>query len=146
MRTVLSILMLLATATLAQAGPQDDARQVVERWVKAFSEADADGVAGLYAPDALMIGTAGKVVLTKPEQIHKYFETALVNNQPNATLLSSESLAADDNTVVIAGFDKVTLVHNGQNITSMGRVTFVVAKRGADWKIVHLHRSPLPAN
>jgi len=55
-------------------------------------------------------------------------------------------LAVDDNTVVIAGFDKVTLVRHGQTINSRGRVTFVVAKRGADWKIVHLHRSPLAAN
>jgi len=30
-------------------------------------------------------------------------------------------------------------------VIGLGRVTFVVARRGADWLIVHLHRSPLPA-
>jgi hypothetical protein len=31
-----------------------------------------------------------------------------------------------------------------QPVIEMGRVTFVVAERGSDWQIAHLHRSPLP--
>jgi uncharacterized protein (TIGR02246 family) len=104
-----------------------------------------DGIAKLYALDALMIGTFGKVVMTKPEQIRKYFEVALNTDKPrSATLNSSEALVVDDSTVVIAGFDTITGVKDGQPTAAMGRVTFVVAKRGSDWVIVHLHRSPLP--
>jgi uncharacterized protein (TIGR02246 family) len=44
-------------------------QQIVEKWSKAFGDADVDGIAKLFAPDALMIGTVGKVVLTKPEHI-----------------------------------------------------------------------------
>jgi len=52
-----------------------------------------------------MIGTFGKVVMTKPEQIRKYFEVALNTDKPrSATLNSSEALVVDDSTVVIAGF------------------------------------------
>ena len=92
-----------------------------------------------------MIGTVGKVVLTKPEEIFQYFNLNLNNNKPRtARLTSSEALVVDDSTVVIAGFDKITGVKDGQPINSLGRVTFVLSKRGADWKIVHLHRSLLP--
>jgi len=93
-----------------------------------------------------MIGTFGKVVLTKPEQIRKYFDVALNTDKPRAANLnSSEAVEVDDNTVVIAGFDTITGVKDGQPTVAMGRVTFVIAKRGSNWMIVHLHRSPLPA-
>jgi uncharacterized protein (TIGR02246 family) len=146
MRNFLSALTLVASVSLAHAGPKEDAYQVVEKWGKAFADADVDAIATLYAPDALMIGTFGKVVLTKPEQIHKYFDVALNADRPRtATLNSSEALVIDDNTVVIAGFDTITGVKDGRPTIGLGRVTFVVARRGSDWMIVHLHRSPLPA-
>jgi uncharacterized protein (TIGR02246 family) len=138
-------MVLIASASSAQAGPKDAAYQVVEKWGRAFGDADVDGIAGLYAPDALMIGTAGKTVLTKPEQIRNYFEVALNNGKPRtATLTGSEALVIDDNTVVITGFDEITSTRDGQSKAVIGRVTFVVAKRGSVWMIVHLHRSPLP--
>jgi uncharacterized protein (TIGR02246 family) len=145
MRKILSAVTLLASVSLAHAGPREDAYQVVEKWSKAFTDADVDGIAKLYAPDALMIGTFGKAIMTKPEQIRKYFDVALNTDKPRtARLNSSEALVVDDNTVVITGFDTITGVKDGQPTVGMGRVTFVVARRGSDWMIVHLHRSPLP--
>ena len=146
MRNFIAAVMFIASVSLAHAGPKEDARQVVANWSKAFSDGDADAIAKLYAPEALMIGTLGKVVLTKPEEIHKYFEAAFksVDKPRTANLDNSEALVADDNTVVIAGFDTITGMRDGQQIIAKGRVTFVIAKRGPDWMIVHLHRSPLP--
>lgn len=145
MRTFLTMVVLMSSISLTHAGPKEDAQQVVAKWSKAFTAADVDAIARLYAPDALMIGTQGKAVLTKPEQIRQYFEVALNRDRPRtASLDSSEALVIDDNTVVIAGFDTITSTKDGQSVAAKGRVTFVVAKRGADWMIVHLHRSPLP--
>ena len=92
-----------------------------------------------------MIGTVGKVVLTKPEHIRQYFDAALNRDKPRtARLGSSEAAVVDDNTVIITGFDTITGVRDGQPTTNLGRVTFVIARRGSDWAIVHLHRSPMP--
>src|ERR1700760_2051847 len=145
MRMSLAMVMLMSSISLANAGPREDAREVVVKWGKAFTEGDVDAIARLYAPDALMIGTAGKTVLTRPEQIRQYFDVALNRDKPRtASLDSAEALVINDNTVVIAGFDTVTSTKDGQQVVTKGRVTFVVARRGADWLIVHLHRSPLP--
>lgn len=146
MRNFLTAIILAASFSLAHAGPKEDARQVVSSWSKAFTDGDVDAIAKLYAPEALMIGTFGKVVLTKPEEIRKYFEAAFksLDKPRTANVDSSEALVVDDSTVVIAGFDTITGTRDGQPITAKGRVTFVVAKRGRDWMIVHLHRSPLP--
>ncbi|MGN8548911.1 SgcJ/EcaC family oxidoreductase [Bradyrhizobium sp. 13971] len=146
MRKPLSILALLMSVSIAQAGPKEDAARLVERWSKAFADADLDGIVSLYAPEATMIGTFGKVVMTKPEQIRKYFEATILNSRPNTVALqSAETLLIDERTVVLAGFDTISgVMKDGQPYSSVGRVTFVIAKQGSDWKIVHLHRSPLP--
>src|SRR5262245_15382249 len=132
MRKTLSAIMLFASVSLAHAGPKEDAYQVVAKWAKAFTEADVTAIAKLYAPDALMIGTLGKIVLTRPEQIRQYFDRALNTDKPRTATL-------------VAGFDTITATKDGQQTIGKRRVTFVVAKRGSGWMIVHLHRSPLPA-
>jgi uncharacterized protein (TIGR02246 family) len=143
MRRILLAMTLTASVSSAYAGPKEDAYQVVEKWGKAFTASDVDAIVRLYAPDALMIGTLGKVVL---EEIRKYFEIALNTNKPrSASLNGAEALVVDDSTVIISPLDTVTGVKDGQPVIGLGRVTFVVAKRGSDWLIVHLHRSPLPA-
>ena len=145
MRTSLAMVILMSSISLAEAGPKEDAQQVVAKWGRAFTAGDVDAIAGLYAPDAVMIGTLGKTVLTRPEQIRQYFDVALNRDKPRtASLDSAEALVINDNTVVIAGFDTVTSTKDGQQVVTKGRVTFVGARRGADWLIVHLHRSPLP--
>ena len=74
--------------------------------------------------------------MTTPQGIRKYFEV-LLNDSTSAT-------AVPDTAVVVTGLDTVTWVHNGNPISAKGRVTFVIAKRGPDWQIVHFHRSAMP--
>jgi hypothetical protein len=67
------------------------------------------------------------------------------NNKPRgATLGDYAAMTLSDTSVVIAGLDTVTGVHDGKPFSDVGRVTFVVAKRGSDWQIVHFHRSAMP--
>lgn len=146
MRAFLSAIAFLATlSTAAIAGPKEEALQVLEKWTKAFTDSDVDGIVKLYAPDALFLGTGSKMVVVKPEGIRTYFENALLNNRPrSATLGDYVPMTLSDTAVVITGLDTVTGVRDEKPFSAVGRVTFVVAKRGADWQIVHFHRSAMP--
>ena len=127
------------------AGPKEEALQVLEKWTKAFADSDVDGIVKLYAADALFLGTGSKTVVVKPEEIRKYFEQALLNNRPRgATLGSHSAMVLSDTTVVVTGLDTVTGVRDGKPFSNNGRATFVLAKRGSDWQIVHFHRSAMP--
>jgi len=84
---VVALLGLLSSA--ANAGPKEDALAVLEKWTKAFTASDVDGIVKLYAPDALFIGTASKAVVVKPEGIRSYFENALPNNRPRGATLNN---------------------------------------------------------
>ena len=146
MREMLIAVALFASlCSTATAGPKEDALQVVEKWAKAFTESDVDGIVKLYAPDALFLGTGSKTVVVKPEEIRKYFEQALLSNRPRGARLDSNSaMVISDTAVVVTGLDTVTGVRDGKPTSANGRVTFVVAKRGSDWQIVHFHRSAMP--
>jgi uncharacterized protein (TIGR02246 family) len=146
MRAFLPLIVLLGLlSSAANAGPKEDALAVLEAWTKAFSASDVDGIVKLYAPDALFLGTASKTLVVKPEGIRSYFENALLNNRPRgATLKDYAATVLSDAAVVITGLDTVTGVRDGQPFSANGRVTFVVAKRGPDWQIVHFHRSAMP--
>ena len=138
-------LLVAAVASPASAGPEQDALAVVEKWAAAFRASDVDAIVALYAPDAMFLGTGSRTVVLKTAEIRQYFERALLTDRPRGAVLESRSvMALSDGAVVITGLDMTTAVRDGKTINSPGRVTFVVAKRGAEWKIVHFHRSSVP--
>ncbi|HWA13646.1 MAG TPA: SgcJ/EcaC family oxidoreductase [Burkholderiales bacterium] len=128
------------------SSPGDQALEVVRRWAGAFPTADVDGLLGLFAEDATFLGTTSGELVTRIDGIRAYFQAALLQNRPRSARLLDYAVAAySDAVVVVTGLDEVTGVKDGQSYSSFGRVTFVLARREAGWRIVHLHRSALPA-
>ena len=146
MRNLLVIVTLFATfCTTAVAGPKEDALQVLENWTKAFSDSDVDGIVKLYAAETLFMGTGSKTLVTKSSEIRAYFEQALLNSRPRGATLGEHAVVVlSDTAVMVTGLDTVTGVREGKPYSNNGRVTFVVAKRGSVWQIVHFHRSAMP--
>ena len=146
MRVLLCALALNAVvASPALGGPEEEALQIVQRWAAAFNASNVDAIVGLHALDAMFLGTGSRTVVRTTAEIRDYFERALLTDRPRGAVLESHSImATSDGTVVITGLDTTTAVRDGKTITSSGRVTFVLARRGADWKIVHFHRSAVP--
>lgn len=145
MRALLVAAALIAlNCSIAIAGPKEDALQVVEKWTRAFTESDVDGIVKLYAPDALFFGTGSKALVTKPDEIRKYFERALSRGGRVERKLDPSVMVLSDTVVVVTGSETVTGVRGEKPFSATGRVTFVVAKRGSDWQIAHFHRSRLP--
>jgi uncharacterized protein (TIGR02246 family) len=144
-KLVIAAAVLLAACSTASAGPKEDALDVVGKWAKAFTDSDVDGIVRLYSPDALFFGTGSQTLVTKTEDIRKYFEQALMNGRPRSASLGEHSvMVLSDTAVVVTGFDLVGGVRDGKTLAAVGRTTFVVAKRGDGWQIVHFHRSAKP--
>jgi uncharacterized protein (TIGR02246 family) len=134
-----------ALCSAAVAGPREEALEVVEKWSAAFTASDVDAITALYAPDATFLGTGSQAVVTAPEDIRSYFERALRSNRPRSATLGAHHVAVlSDTAVLVTGVDTVTGVRGGNPVSAQGRVTFVVAKRGNVWRIVHFHRSAMP--
>jgi uncharacterized protein (TIGR02246 family) len=129
----------------AVAGPKEDALAILNKWTAAFAASDVDAIVALYAPDALFMGTGSKTVVTETAAIRKYFENAILTRRPrSAPISSSEVMVLSDTAVVVAGLNDSMGVLDGKPFSNPGRVTFVIAKHGPEWKIVHFHRSAMP--
>jgi uncharacterized protein (TIGR02246 family) len=145
MHKLVAAVLLASTCSTAIAGPREDALEVVEKWTRAFTESDVDDIVRLYAPDALFFGTGSQTLVTKPEEIRKYFEQALLSNRPRGATVGDHSvMVLSDTAVVITGLDTVTGTRDGKTLSANGRATFVIAKREGGWQIVHFHRSAKP--
>ena len=142
---MLAVLMAALHSSSGTAGPKEDALVVLEQWTKAFAASDVDAIVALYSADALFMGTGSKTVVTEPAAIRRYFEDAILTRRPRAApISSSEAMVLSDDAVLIAGLNDSMGVADGKPFSNPGRVTFVIAKRGSEWKIVHFHRSAMP--
>jgi uncharacterized protein (TIGR02246 family) len=144
-KLLVAVPLFISLCSTAIAGPKEEALQVLERWTKAFSDSDVDGVVKLYAADTSFMGTGSKTLVTSTNEIRSYFEQALLQNRPRGAKLGDHSVVVlSDTVVLVTGMDTVTGVRDGQPYSSNGRVTFVLAPRAGAWQIVHFHRSAMP--
>jgi len=146
MRRYLTVFALCASlGSSAFAGPKEDALAVLDEWTKAFAASDVDAIVKLYAPETYFMGTGSKSVVTDHAAIRKYFEAAILTRRPrSAPIAESHIVVLSDDAVLVTGLNSSNGVLDGKPFSNPGRVTFIIAKRGPDWKIVHFHRSAMP--
>jgi uncharacterized protein (TIGR02246 family) len=144
-RLLIALPMSVFFMSSAFAGPKEEALAVLDQWAKAFAASDVDAIVKLYAPETYFMGTGSKTVVTDHSAIRKYFEDALLTRRPrSAPITESHTIVLSDDAVLITGLNSSNGVLDGKPFSNPGRVTFVIAKRGPDWKIVHFHRSAMP--
>ena len=118
---------------------------IFEQWIKAFADSDVDAILKLYAPDATFIGEDSKTVIGDPTEIRKYFENELLAGRPRAAIINfQQNEALSDDAVLVTGLYESRGVLDGKPFSKPGRFTFIIARRNAEWLIVHFHRSAMP--
>ena len=55
------------------AGPAEDVGSVINQWATAFNSNDVDSLVDLYAPDAILVGTAGSSLFEGKDAVLSYF-------------------------------------------------------------------------
>lgn len=124
---------------------KEDALAVLDQWTKAFAASDVDAIVKLYAPETYFMGTGSKSVLTDHAAIRRYFEDAILTRRPrSAPITESHVVVLSDDVVLITGLNSSNGVLDSKPFSNLGRETFLIAKRGPEWKIVHFHRSAMP--
>lgn len=140
--------LLLATAmsvafaipTMAQT-PPEDAHDVVEGWIAAFSAHDLAETVGYYLPEAIVWTTSGRALATGTEAFTTYF-TNVFNSPLTSALGAYSTYVVSDDVVIEAGLIDVTNTTTGA-ITTV-RFHFVLVDTDDGWKIAAHHSSRLP--
>lgn len=99
-------LLLGTSATVAFAGPGDEANAVIDQWSAAYS-ANRDALVGLYAPDAILLGTTSPVISEGTEGIRKYFQELPGSGRKNR-IVERRTIVLSETSVVGTGFYNFT--------------------------------------
>ena len=137
---VLVMLVLALTPITAAAGPANDAGSVVDRWATAFNSNDVDAVVSLYAPDAILLGSAGLTLKEGSEAIRGYF-ARLAKSGDKVVIGDRKIIVLDDNVSYATGFYEFSAVRNGEVKKSRAGFSMVLVKHDNDWLITHHHSS-----
>ncbi|SDZ27369.1 conserved hypothetical protein [Amycolatopsis xylanica] len=146
-----------ATATLAlvtgcssstaappkQAPSKQDVAALFPAWNAALATGDADKVADLYAPDAVLLPTVSDKVRTTRADIVDYFKHFL-ENKPSGTIESEVISVLDQDSAINAGIYRFALTKDGKTQEVRARYTFVYELRDGKWLIVNHHSSAMP--
>ncbi len=141
---------LLLVSGVAWAGPKEDGLAAFDKFLTLYTAADLGGTVALFAPDALVYGTASTDLEAAPiaDSMRKYF--AVFNtrkpNEYKATAVGPMSaLVLSDNAVLLSGkWQNVHDVDGKPVVAGPYRVSLALAKRGDQWLIVQFHNSPVP--
>ena len=116
-----------------------------DRWNAAVETGDAEQVADLYAPDAVLLPTLSPEIRTTREGIVDYFEHFLARH-PSGEVVRSVVKVLDARSAIDTGLYRFTF-HNEDGTTDSvdARYTFVYEKRHGQWWIINHHSSLVPA-
>ena len=119
-------------------------RRLFDRWNAAVLTEDAEKVADLYAPDAVLLPTLSPEIRTTREGIVDYFEEFLAKH-PSGEEIRSVVKVLDPRTAIDTGIYRFTFHNADQTTTSVdARYTFVYEKRHGAWWIINHHSSLMP--
>jgi uncharacterized protein (TIGR02246 family) len=143
-------LLVLASSVILFAGnasaePKDDVASATARLAEAFGQNDADKVLALYAPDAVLWGTASPQVRADRAAVRDYF-VGVFRAVPGVKLSFDQQLIrVYGTTAVNTGSYTFSYVKDGEGKTIPARYSLTFVKTGQDWMIVDHHSSAMPA-
>src|ERR1700721_418718 len=120
----------------ALADKPEDAYAGVERWSEAFNSGDVEQIVRMYTNDALVLGTLGPGMTSRPDDLRAYFKAA-ADAKLQVKLGDHSAIAVADDAVAIAGFyDFSRPAADGQTVVIPARFSFVMVKKTGVWKML----------
>jgi uncharacterized protein (TIGR02246 family) len=129
----LALLLPLACAP-AFAVPPEDATRVLDRWAAAYSANDTSAVLKLYAPDAILFGTARPIIFDGTKPIGAAF-ASLPESGNTARICRRQVLVVGDDSVLVTGSYEFQTLEHGMRGLIYDRFTMLIVKREGDWQI-----------
>jgi uncharacterized protein (TIGR02246 family) len=127
-------------------GDQPTQQQIAalfDEWNAALATGDAEKVADLYAPTAVLLPTVSDEIRTTRAQIVDYF-TKFLQSKPQGRIDREIITILDSNNAINTGLYTFTLTQDDVQQQVPARYTYVYERIDGNWLIVNHHSSLLP--
>ncbi|MFJ2444485.1 MULTISPECIES: SgcJ/EcaC family oxidoreductase [unclassified Streptomyces] len=119
--------------------------RLFDRWNAALATGDAEKVAELYAPGAVLLPTVSPKMRANNTEIVDYFEHFLPNKPVGTKDRTSINVMDKDSAVDTGLYHFILTGKDGEKKRVDARYTFVYEKIKGKWLIINHHSSALPA-
>lgn len=113
---------------------------LIEAWVSAFNECNAEKLSALYDPAATLWGTNSTALIAAPEGVRFYFNSACAAQPSIQVSLGERTTRVMGTTASSAG--TYTFVRAGKEIPA--RFSFTLLRAADRWLIIQHHSSLMP--
>jgi uncharacterized protein (TIGR02246 family) len=142
---LLTALLMFASPAVALAGPKEDVAAATQAWIDAMNSHDAERVAALYDPEAVLWGTKSPALRDSPAAVRDYFNILRTVPASYKVVLGEQRIRVYGVIALNSGTYTFSEVRDGKTITRPARFSFVYRNRDGRWLIVDHHSSAVPA-
>lgn len=129
--------------SMSSAAPDEDIQALFYKWNDALATLDSSTVAGLYAPDAVLLPTVSDTPRTSPEAIQAYFDSFL-KSKPQGIILQCSGIHKGPGWAHDAGIYEFTMGIDGSKVQARYSFLYTMQEESGMWKIAQHHSSILP--
>jgi len=143
---LLTVLVVLGSATGIEAGAREEVTQAAQQWSEAWHAGNVDAITAFYAEDAQMFSALGSFRLDGRPSIQANW-TGFFGSFPTRRLvLRHESIQSYGATAATwTGYYQVMATdRGGKTATLLGRYSSAWVKQDGRWVIVQQHISSMP--
>ena len=126
-----------------EVSAQQQVQKAIDEWIAAVNSHNAEAVASLYEPDAVLLPTMSPKVANTPALRRAYFDVFTAKADLHGTV-NEEHIRVFHHIAVNSGLYTFTFTKDGQTVEVPARFSFVYEKTHSGWMIVDHHSSRLP--
>ncbi len=133
--------------TVAMADDVDDVKAAMQRFYAALNAGDAGALMQHHAAASTSFGPRGRLLATfdSPEEIRKTRQASFdAGFKANLQARHIDVRVYGNSTAVMTSYEVGTInLPTGNTVRPNNRLTTVLIKQGGQWKIAHVHLSPV---
>ena len=142
---MLMSLLILATPSLALAGPKEDVGAATQAWIDGMNSHNAERVVALYDAEAVLWGTRSSSLRDTPATVRDYFKVLQTVPSSYKVALGEQRIRIYGDIAINTGAYTFSEDRDGKPVTRPARFSFVYRNRDGRWLIVDHHSSAVPA-
>src|SRR4051812_8573593 len=124
---------------------KSEVQAITKMWADCFNARNAAALAALYDSEAVLWGTLSSEIISTPQGVRSYFDTACASPMALTVAFDEEIVRRCNDLMLDSGSYTFAFMQQGQRQLFPARFSMALQKKDGQWLIVDHHSSAKPA-